>query len=55
MYTALTQIQDGFTALMFAAQEGHLECLQALLEAGVDKEAKNKVRSSLTALVQGLV
>ena len=38
--------QDGTTALMIAAQEGHTDCLQALLEAGADKEAKSTVRQS---------
>ena len=46
MYTALTHTQTGFTALMFAAQEGHTDCLKVLLDAGVDKEAKTLVRQS---------
>ena len=43
MYMALTHSQDGFTALMFAAQEGYADCLKALLEEGADKEAKDEV------------
>jgi len=44
VYTALTHTQDGTTALMCAAQDGHTDCLKALLEAGADKEAKSSVR-----------
>ena len=33
--------QDGYTALMRASSEGHLEVVQALLEAGADMEAKD--------------
>ena len=45
MYAALTHTQNGFTALMRAAQEGHIDCVKALLEAGADKEAVDLVRS----------
>ena len=42
---ALTHTQRGFTALMAAAREGHTDCLKALLEAGVDNDVANLVRS----------
>jgi hypothetical protein len=35
--------QDGATALMCAAAEGHTDCARLLIDAGADKEAKNKV------------
>ena len=40
-----SRIQRGYTALICAAANGHTECLQLLLEAGVEKEARDKVRS----------
>jgi hypothetical protein len=36
--------QDGCTALISAAGEGHIECVRLLIEAGANKEAKDKVR-----------
>ncbi len=38
--------QDGRTALMFAAMEGHADCARLLLDAGADKDAKDIVRAS---------
>jgi ankyrin repeat protein len=38
--------QNGSTALMFAAEKGHVDCVRLLLDAGADKEAKNEVRAS---------
>ena len=35
--------QCGFTALHFAAQKGHVECLKALLDKGSDVTATDKV------------
>jgi hypothetical protein len=31
------------TALMRAAEKGHVDCARLLIDAGADKEAKNKV------------
>ena len=36
--------KDGWTALMIASQNGHTATAQLLVEAGANKEAKNKVR-----------
>ena len=36
--------KDGFAALMIASQNGHTATAQILVEAGANKEAKNKVR-----------
>ena len=36
-------VQDDGTALTIAAKKGHTECARVLLEAGADKEAKDKV------------
>ena len=41
--------QWGSTALMYAAQNGHADCAQLLLNAGADKDAKNKVRGLIAA------
>ena len=40
------------TALIGAAREGHADCVQLLLDAGADTEAKSKVsrRSAVSAL-----
>ena len=38
--------QDGLTPLHWAAMRGHAEIVEALLEAGADKDAKTKVQSS---------
>ncbi len=37
-------MQFGLTALTYAAQMRHADCVRLLLEAGVDKNAKDKVR-----------
>ena len=34
--------RQGSTALIYAANEGHLEAVQALVKAGADVKAKNK-------------
>ena len=36
--------QDGWTALIRAAQNGKLSCLELLVEKGADLNAKNNVR-----------
>ena len=36
--------QNGYTALIKGALQGHLEVVKQLLEAGADKEKKSKVR-----------
>ena len=43
---AQSHTQDGQTALICAAREGHMNCARLLLDAGADKEAKNNVRAS---------
>jgi hypothetical protein len=35
--------QDGSTALICAAEYGHVECARLLLDAGADQNAKSKV------------
>ena len=35
------KIDDGFTALMWASQEGHPSCISVLLDGGADVNAKN--------------
>ncbi len=41
---AAAAAQDGRTALMWAAAEGHADCARLLLDAGADKEVKDQVR-----------
>ena len=36
-------LQDGRTATMLAAQNGHVEVVDRLLAAGADKDAQDKV------------
>jgi hypothetical protein len=36
--------QDGRTALMRAANSGHKDCVRLLLDAGANKNAKDRVR-----------
>ncbi len=38
------QLQNGSTALIRAAHEGHTECVRLLLEAGAVKNTQNSVR-----------
>ena len=42
--------QDGDTPLHAAAYNGHMEVVRVLLDAGVDKEAKNQVREGAEVL-----
>jgi hypothetical protein len=37
-------MQGGYTALIWAAQEGHTDCARLLIDAGADKNAKIDVR-----------
>jgi hypothetical protein len=37
------ETQDGFSALICAAQNGHSDCVRLLVEVGADKEAKKNV------------
>ncbi len=39
--------QCGETALILAAQKGHIECACLLMASGADKEAKDNVRENL--------
>ncbi len=36
-------MQDGYTALMLAVREGHVNVVQCLVEAGVNLEATSNV------------
>jgi ankyrin repeat protein len=36
--------QDGSTVLIWAAANGHTDCVRLLIDAGADKEARNHVR-----------
>ena len=44
-------MQKGCTALMWAAKDAHIDCVRLLVEAGADKDAKNKVRLFIVALI----
>jgi ankyrin repeat protein len=41
------QLQDGRTALIWAAQIGHVDCVRLLVSAGSDTNIKEKVRDIL--------
>ena len=43
IYICRVNAQNGYSALMFAAGNGHYGSLRLVLSAGVDKEAKNNV------------
>ena len=45
----LNALQDGETALMIAARDGHQHCVATLIAAGADSDAKDNVRSRLIA------
>ena len=44
--SSLDTVQDGFTALLVAAQEGHCEIVRMLLEAKAAVNMKNNVSES---------
>ena len=46
---SLDSVQDGFTALLVAAQEGHCEIVRMLLEAKADVDMKNNVSESCSS------
>jgi ankyrin repeat protein len=41
----LLRLQDGETALIWAAQNGRADCVRMLLQSGADKDAQDKVRA----------
>jgi ankyrin repeat protein len=44
MYVSNSPEQEGYTALMYAAQCGHADVIQLLLGAGANVDAQNTVR-----------
>ena len=44
MFHPETRAQNGDTALAWAADRGHVDCVRQLLEAGAEKNPKNEVR-----------
>jgi hypothetical protein len=38
------ELQDRWTALICAVANGHADCVRLLIDAGVDKDAKDDVR-----------
>ena len=46
LYVNQTHAQGENTALMCAIEKGRSDCVRLLLDAGADKEAKDKVRAS---------
>ena len=42
----LSRAQNRFTALIYASDRGHADCVRLLLDAGADKNAKGPVRAS---------
>ena len=52
---AHTRAQEGSTALILAAINGHAECARLLLDAGADTNAKDMVRASAGGGVRGVL
>ncbi len=44
---SIDQIQGGYTALLRAAENGHIDCVRLLIERGANKEAKTSVRCAM--------
>ena len=42
-----SETQDGWTALICAADQGRADCVRLLIDAGADKEAADNVRRLL--------
>ena len=53
MIVGKTHAQWGWTALIGAAIECHVNCARLLLDAGADKDAKDNVRVPSAASVDG--
>lgn len=49
----LGMMQDCRTALMNAAEKGHVEVVRVLLAMGADKEAVDQVRASVLFVTNG--
>ena len=47
--SSLDSVQDGFTSLLVAAQEGHCGIVRMLLEAKADVNMKNNVSESCSS------
>ena len=43
-------LQAGWTALLWAAENGRMDCARLLLDAGADKNAKSNVRASAVCM-----
>ena len=50
----LDSVQEGFTALIAAAQEGHLKVVEMLLEANAEVNIMSNVRTTIHKLLQSL-
>ena len=46
-----TSLQDGWTALMKASSEGHVDCVNLLLDKGVSINQKNKVSAVSQSII----
>ncbi len=51
MWAHLARAQNGCTALILAAGQGHADCARLLLDAGADKEAKMNVRRGVVEYI----
>ena len=46
--TVIVPLQDGWTAMMFACQEGHEHVVEALLKGGATVDIQNEVTPVIT-------